>query len=338
MRSRTARPGTCWSPSGVERQHRDPGRPAVERTVLDEHVGAAIGSGDHERVGVEPAGGGGQRPEAGRVEPVPAGRGLPPCPDRHEPARAVGRSGRAASRSPRLHHRAQERPTSRGSGPLPAAPAPGPRARRRRRGRAGGRQHPRRELGRLPRRLVAGRAPSRVGPPRSPSGRARGPARPVPPCRARPPARRCPRPSPTGTPATKTPAPEPTPLAPVPQGPHPERRMTCLRRVHESVRRQVEHARPRRRRARPASSTGRRGRRGSAAGRQAPARRASAGTPPARRCRSAQPSRPCDQAVGPGRTGPARTACTGASEHPVDDARGGGGHHEVVDGGDDAER
>ena len=38
------------------------------------------------------------------------------------------------------------------------------------------------------------------------------------------------------------------------------------------------------------------------------------------------------------RPDPHAQACSGRLGHPVDDARGGGGHHEVVDGGDDAER
>ena len=258
--------------------------------------------------------------EAGRVETVRRGRRLPPGPDRHEPARPSADPA-SPSRSPAS---AAPSPT-RATGLLRGAPGR-VRALVTQRGGApaAGRQHPRRELGRLPRRLVAG---ARRGEAVHGAHRAVDDARRDRVLLDQLAHRR--QSDPDRYSGSKAPAPSRRRVLPVPQGPDPGRAEGPLR-VH-AVRRQVQQHVGR---AAPAEriegrAPGRR-RRSTGAG------AASVGRYSSRSTLSTSEPRPSRR--GSGRLHGTPQELDGGVGDPVDRAGDGGGHHEVVDDDDDAER
>ena len=110
--------GGLLSAVRIEREHGEAGGPSLERPVLDEHVSAALGSRDDERVGVEPAPGSVEGMEPRRVPPV-AGRllraaGTHGHEPRRPPADPASHFAQAAPEQP-----ADQRDRSRGCGGAP---------------------------------------------------------------------------------------------------------------------------------------------------------------------------------------------------------------------------
>ena len=290
----------------VERQHGDPGRTcrraARPRRTRRRRRRVARRRTGRRRTGRRGRRGHGTRPGRNRA----AGPGLPPGPDRHEPARPPADPAEPPRAGPA---RPSCRPARRSGVRGAPAGCVGPRdpsgvGATRRPWRSAMRR--RRELRRLPRRLVAGARRARDGPPHSPSGRSRG--RDLLLSASRPTSSQTPASEPDRYSGTKAPAPSRAASRPYRRDQTPSAAAMARFAGCASVRRQVEHdVRPARARRR---IEGRRGRRESAGGRPAPAppsvgRYTAAGRP-------GQPARPR-----PSRRG-RRAGCTGPRRHRLD--------------------